>query len=227
MRTHPTLEHGRHPERAVSDMAVIHDILDSQLTCHVAITVDGWPYALPTVHARDGGRLLIHGSTLSRMLGGLAEGIPACVTVTAVEGIVAARSAFHHSVNYRSAMVFGTATPIRERSDKMAALRVIVEHVLPGRWSEVREPSVTELRATEIVSIPLDRTTAKVREGGPADAPADLKHRVWSGVIPIETRLLTPILVPADVAGLALPGSVVAAMERRSARRGAVHSDSE
>lgn len=217
MTSSPTLAHGRHPERGTTDMQTIHAILDAERICHVAFVVDGWPYAVPTIHARDGDRLLIHGSTLSRMLGGLAAGIPACVTVTAVDGIVCARSAFNHSMNYRSAMVFGTATPIRDPDEKLAALRTIVEHVLPGRWAEVRSPKPTELRATEIVALPLDRATAKVRDAGPIDSPADLEKRVWCGVIPIERRFAEPALVPADVTDLPLPHSVVAALgyERR------------
>jgi hypothetical protein len=210
----PNLEYGRHPERGVTDVEVINQILDSQLTCHLAFSVDGWPYAVPTVHARDGARLLIHGSTLSRMLGVLTRGVPVCVTVTAIDGIVAARSAFNHSVNYRSAMVFGTATSIREEADKLHAMRVIVDHVLPGRWAEVRQPSATELRATEIVWLPIDRATAKVRTGGPVDTPADRTAPVWSGVVPVSTCLELPILVPDDVADLPVPPSVVAAMAR-------------
>jgi uncharacterized protein len=219
MTSTPNLTHGRHPERAMTDMRVVEEILDSECVCHVAFSLDGWPYAVPTVHARDGDRLLIHGSTLSRMLGGLAAGIPASVTVTAIDGIVCARSAFNHSINYRSVMVFGTATPIRRSADKLAAMRVIVEHVLPGRWSEVRPPTPNELRATEIVALPLDRVTAKVRTGGPVDAPADLKKRVWSGVLPLLTAYGDPVLVADDVKALALPASVVAALSGGARRR--------
>ncbi|MGH7723325.1 MAG: pyridoxamine 5'-phosphate oxidase family protein [Candidatus Dormibacteria bacterium] len=209
MTSAPNLTHGRHPERAVADMAVVHQVLDSESVCHVAFTLDGWPYAVPTIHARDGDRLLIHGSTLSRMLGGLASGIPACVTVTTVDGIVCARSAFNHSMNYRSAMVFGIATPVRGE-EKLAAMRTIVEHVLPGRWSEVRPPKPSELRATEIVALPLDQATAKVRSGGPVEAAADLREQVWAGVLPIERRVAEPVCVPDDVAELTLPASVAA-----------------
>jgi uncharacterized protein len=214
MTAEPNLQYGRHPERGVTDIEVINEIVDSQLTCHLAFSVDGWPYALPTVHARDGGRLLIHGSTLSRMLGVLTRGVPVCVTVTAIDGIVAARSAFNHSLNYRSAMVFGTATSIRGDADKLDAMRVIVDHVLPGRWAEVRHPTPTELRATEIVWLPIDRATAKVRSGGPVDTPADRGTQIWAGVVPISTRVGLPTLVPDDAADLPVPPSVVAAMAR-------------
>jgi nitroimidazol reductase NimA-like FMN-containing flavoprotein (pyridoxamine 5'-phosphate oxidase superfamily) len=216
MTPSPNLTHGRHPERAVADIGVVHQILDSESVCHVAVTLDGWPYAIPTIHARDGDRLLIHGSTLSRMLGGLAAGIPASVTVTAIDGIVCARSAFHHSMNYRSVMVFGRATPVHGSLEKLAAMRAIVEHVLPGRWAEVRQPTPTELRATQIVWLPLTQATAKVRSGGPLEAPADLKRPVWSGVLPVCRHLGEPLLVPDDVAELALPASVTAALAASS-----------
>lgn len=218
MTPSPNPKHGRHPERAVAGLEVVHEILDSEAVCHVAVTLDGWPYAIPTVHARYGDRLLIHGSTLSRMLGGLAAGIPVSVTVTAIDGIVCARSAFHHSMNYRSVMVFGTATPVHGNHQKLAAMRAIVEHVLPGRWSEVRQPAPTELRATEIVWLPLTQATAKVRTGGPLDAPADLKRRVWAGVLPMHTHIGQPVLVPDDVAELARPASVAAALAASSRR---------
>jgi nitroimidazol reductase NimA-like FMN-containing flavoprotein (pyridoxamine 5'-phosphate oxidase superfamily) len=212
MTPSPTLAHGRHPERGTTDMQTVHAILDGERICHLAFVVDGWPYAVPTIHARDGERLLIHGSTLSRMLGNLAAGVPVCVTVTTVDGIVCARSAFNHSMNYRSAMVFGTATPIRDAQEKLAALHTIVEHVLPGRWAEVRPPKPAELKATEIVALPLDQATAKVRDAGSIDSPADLKQKVWCGVLPLETRFGQPVMVPADVADLPLPRSVVAAV---------------
>jgi nitroimidazol reductase NimA-like FMN-containing flavoprotein (pyridoxamine 5'-phosphate oxidase superfamily) len=214
MASGPNVTHGRHPERGATDIAVINDILDSALICHLAFVVDGWPYAVPTVHARDGDRLLIHGSTLSRMLGALASGVRACATVTTVDGIVAARSAFNHSLNYRSAMVFGEATPIRDDDEKSAAMRSIVEHVLPGRWDEVRPPSATELRATEIVWLLIDNATAKVRTGPSIDTPKDSRRQVWSGVVPVHQVLGSPTLVPEDVAALPLPRSVVAAIER-------------
>jgi len=212
MTPSPNLAHGRHPERAATDPQTIRAIIDSERLCHVAFVMDGWPYAIPTVHARQGDRLLIHGSTLSRMLGGLAAGVPACATVTAVDGIVCARSAFNHSMNYRSVMVFGTAVPIRDPEEKLAAMRTIVEHVLPGRWQEVRSPKPAELHATEIVALPLDRATAKVRNAGSIDSPADLEQRVWSGVLPVQTRFGPPVMVPDDVVDLPLPPSVVAAL---------------
>lgn len=230
MTSSPQLEHGRHPERGRANSATIHEILDAERVCHVAFSLDGWPYAVPTIHARDGDRILIHGSTLSRMLRTLADGVRICVTVTALDGLVCARSAFNHSMNYRSAMVFGTALPLRG-SDKLAALRLIVEHMLPGRWAEVRQPSPSELKATEIVALGLDAATAKVRTHGPVDTPADRRRAVWSGVLPLETRLGAPILIPDDVAGLALPPSVLSALdpeETASAGRGqlAGHSTS-
>ena len=210
----PSLSFGRHPERGVTDREVVCAILDSQPTCHVAFTVDGFPYAVPTVHARDGDRVLIHGSTLSRMLGTLSSGVPVCVTVTAVEGLVCARSAFNHSVNYSSVMVLGVAEPLRDPAAKTAALRAIVEHVLPGRWDEVRPPSRSELKATEVVALSLDQATAKIRRGGPVDTPADRGRAVWSGVLPFITRVGEPVEVPGDVAALERPASVRRAVGR-------------
>jgi nitroimidazol reductase NimA-like FMN-containing flavoprotein (pyridoxamine 5'-phosphate oxidase superfamily) len=210
----PTVTLGRHPERAVTDRQVVDDVLDSELTCHVAFTVDGWPYAVPTVHARDGDRLLIHGSSLSRMTATLASGIPVCVTVTELNGIVAARSAFNHSINYRSVMVFGVAVRLDDAEAQLSALKTIVEHVLPGRWDEVRPPTRQELKATAVLSLPIDRVTAKVRRGGPVDAPVDRHARVWCGVLPVRRTWAAPELVPEDVADLATPASVIAALER-------------
>lgn len=204
----PALSLGRHPERGVEERRVVDDVLDSQLTCHVAFSVDGWPYAIPTVHARDRDRLLLHGSSLSRMVGSMQSGVRVCVTVTEINGIVAARSAFNHSINYRSVMVFGTAIPVEERAEKLAALRTIVDHVLPGRWQEVRPPTPQELRATAVLSLPLDRVTAKVRSGEPVDAPGDRRTRVWSGVVPVHIAFSEPQLVPADVTDLPAPPSV-------------------
>lgn len=216
----PTLAFGRHPERGVTDREVVRAILDSQPTCHVAFIADGFPYAVPTVHARDGDRVLLHGSTLSRMLGTLGGGVPVCVTVTAVDGLVCARSAFNHSINYRSAMVLGVAEPVRGDAEKTAALRAIVEHVLPGRWDEVRQPSRAELKATEVVALSLERATAKVRAGGPGDAPRDRNASVWAGVLPIDTRYAEPVDVPAALAELDLPASVRRALKGApSARR--------
>lgn len=212
MTSSPHLEHGRHPERGRVDPATIHEILDAERVCHVGFNADGWPYVVPTVHARDGDRLLIHGSTLSRMLRALADGVRVCVTVTSVDGLVCARSAFNHSLNYRSAMVLATAMPVIGVEAKREALRLIVEHILPGRWAEVRQPTANELKATEIVSVPIDMATAKVRAHGPVDTPADQRRAVWSGVLPLRTRLDDPVHVPDDVAALPLPPSVLAAL---------------
>ena len=210
----PNVAHGRHPERGSSDRAVVDAILDAERICHVAFIVEGWPYAVPTIHARDGDRLYLHGSTLSRMLGAMTGGTPVCVTVTSVDGLVCARSVFNHSMNYRSAMVFGTATPVRGDAEKLAALRVVVEHVLPGRWDEVRIPKRAELKATEVVALPLDRATTKVRNGPVVDTPADRRTHVWSGVVPLEHRFGEPVLVPDDVSDLPLPPSVRALLGR-------------
>lgn len=216
-RSSPNLALGRHPERGASDPALIREIIDSQRICHVAFSVDGWPYTVPTVHARDGDRLFLHGSTLSRMLTTLDGGVPVCVTVTAFDGLVCARSAFNHSINYRSAMVFGTATPV-EGIGKLDALRVIVESVMPGRWDEVRAPKSAELKATDVVSLPLEMATAKVRSGGPVDAPGDRDLRIWAGVLPLHEHVGKPVDVPEDVAALPLPPSVRALLDLNGPR---------
>lgn len=220
MPSEPNLALGRHPERRLHDARAVHDVLDSQLICHLAFSVDGWPYAVPTVHARDGDRLLIHGSTLSRMVADLTAGLPVCVTVTEVGGIVAARSAFNHSINYRSVMVFGNAVLVDDPAEKLAALRTIVDHVLPGRWDEVRPPTRQELRATAVLAVPLDRATAKARSGAPVDAPADRRARVWSGVVPLHPAFAEPELVPDDVADLPTPRSVEALIDSTNRGRG-------
>jgi nitroimidazol reductase NimA-like FMN-containing flavoprotein (pyridoxamine 5'-phosphate oxidase superfamily) len=215
MSSPPHLAFGRHPERGTAEMAAIHAILDAEIICHAGFSVDGWPYVVPTVHARDGDRLLIHGSTLSRMLGALAGGVPLCVTVTSVDGIVCARSVFNHSINYRSAMVFGRATAVVGDAAKTEALRAIVEHVLPGRWDEARKPSRSELKATEIVALPIEAATAKVRSGPPVDAPRDRDAPMWAGVIPRSPVPTRPVMIPGELAGLPLPASVAALLASR------------
>ncbi|MBV8361933.1 MAG: pyridoxamine 5'-phosphate oxidase family protein, partial [Deltaproteobacteria bacterium] len=155
----------RMPHRAVYDRDVTNAILDEGLLCHLGFAVDSQPYVLPTIYARDGERILIHGSSASRMLRNLRSGIPACATVTLIDGLVLARSAYHHSMNYRSVVILGTATEICDRADKLAAMQTIVNHVVPGRWDDVRAPSEAEIRATMVLSLPLNEASAKVRTG--------------------------------------------------------------
>ena len=174
----------REPQRGVYDRSTIEAILDEALLCHLGFEVDGQPYVIPTLHARVGDRLYVHGSAASRMLRHAATGVPVCATVTLFDGLVLARSVFNHSVNYRSVVVFGTATLVAD-DEKREALRALTEQLAPGRWDEARQPTDTELKATWILSLPLDETSAKVRTGAEEDEPEDLDLPVWAGVVPV------------------------------------------
>jgi uncharacterized protein len=174
----------REPQRGVYDRSSIDAILDEALVCHLGFEVDGQPYVIPTLHARVGDRLYVHGSAASRMLRHAAGGVRICVTATLLDGLVLARSVFNHSINYRSVVVLGNATTV-EGDDKAAALRAFTEHVAPGRWDEARRPTAKELKATWILSLPLTEASAKVRSGPPEDDPEDLDFPVWSGVVPV------------------------------------------
>jgi nitroimidazol reductase NimA-like FMN-containing flavoprotein (pyridoxamine 5'-phosphate oxidase superfamily) len=180
-------------ERGVYDPAAIHAIFDEALVCHVGFVADdGQPFVIPCVHGRIGDRLYLHGSTASRMLRALGSGAPVCVTVTLLDGLVLARSAFHHSVNYRSAVVVGTCTRVDDAEERLAALKAIVEQAMPGRWRESRRPSAAELAQTLVVSLPLDEASAKVRVGGPKDDAEDMALDHWAGVIPLALVAGTP-----------------------------------
>ena len=174
----------RHPERGHYDRETIDAILDDGFLCHLGFVVDGQPYVIPTLHARVGDVLYLHGSPASRMLKELGSGAPVCVTVTHLDGVVLAKSVFNHSVNYRSVVVLGTPRAVAG-DEKLAALEAIVEHIAPGRWTEARQPSEKELRTTEVVAISLDEASAKVRSGPPIESPQDEELDVRSGVIPI------------------------------------------
>ena len=175
----------RIPKRGAYDRASVYKILDEGLVCHVGFAVDGKPFVIPTLYARDGERLLIHGSAASRMMRALATEIEVCVTVTLIDGLVLARSAFHHSMNYRSAVVFGKAKIITDEREKFEALRLFTEHVVPERWDEVREPNAVEMKATTVLALPIEEASAKVRAGGPVDDEEDYALNVWAGVIPL------------------------------------------
>jgi uncharacterized protein len=175
----------RLPRRAVYDRDRVYEILDEALVCHVGFVVDGQPYVIPTGYGRAGDKLYIHGSAASRMLKSLSGGIEVCVTITLLDGLVLARSAFHHSMNYRSAVVFGTAHPIEDESEKRQALRVVTNHIVPGRWKDVREPTVQELKATLVLGLEISEASAKVRTGPPIDDDEDYELPVWGGVLPL------------------------------------------
>src|SRR5688572_14702750 len=174
----------RLPKRAVYDRELVYRILDEGFVCHVSFAVEGQPFVIPTGYARIADQLYIHGSQVSRMLRTLAQGVDVCVAVTLVDGLVLARSAFHHSVNYRSVVIFGRAVMVDDEAAKRAALFAFSEHVIPGRWNEVREPTEQELRATTVLSVPLIEVSAKVRTGPPIDDEEDYALDVWAGVLP-------------------------------------------
>jgi nitroimidazol reductase NimA-like FMN-containing flavoprotein (pyridoxamine 5'-phosphate oxidase superfamily) len=181
------------PKRGSRERETIYQILDEAFVCHVGFTVDEQPYVIPTGYARDGDRLLIHGSALSRMLRALAWEADVCVTVTLLDGLVLARSAFHHSMNYRSVVIFGRAKVISGEQEKLEALRAFTEHVVPGRWKDVRPPSENELKATLVLSLDIAEASAKIREGAPVDDDADYGLDVWAGVIPLLLTAGAPV----------------------------------
>jgi nitroimidazol reductase NimA-like FMN-containing flavoprotein (pyridoxamine 5'-phosphate oxidase superfamily) len=212
-RTARTTLH-RRSARGSYDRDLIHAILDEALVCHVGFAIDGQPYVLPTTYARIGDRLLIHGSNASRMLRALAAGVPVCVTVTLVDGLVLARSAFHHSMNYRSAVILGTAVPVTDRDAKRAALQAIVEHVVPGRSREARPPSDAELDGTLVLELAVHEASAKVRTGPPVDDPEDMAVACWAGVIPLQLAAGAPVPDPLLPPGRPIP-EAVASYRRR------------
>lgn len=183
----------RLPKRASYDRDVVFKILDEGFVCHAGFVADGQPFVIPTNYGRAGDVLFLHGSAASRMLRTLSEGVPVCVTVTHVDGLVLARSAFHHSVNYRSVVILGTARMVEDAAEKMQALRAFTEHVMRGRWAEVRPPSEQEMKATSVLALPLEEVSAKMRTGGPVDDEGDYAMPVWAGVLPLRPTPLEPI----------------------------------
>ena len=204
----------RRAGRGSHDRDLIHAILDEGLVCHVGFVADGQPYVLPTTYARIEDRLVLHGSTANRMLRALAAGAPACVTVTLLDGLVLARSAFHHSMNYRSVVVLGIARAIEGREEKRAALLAIVEHVAPGRSAEARPPSDAEVDGTLVVALPVEEASAKVRSGPPVDDAEDLSVTCWAGVLPLRLTASAPVPDPRLPPGVPVPDGI------RNLRRG-------
>jgi nitroimidazol reductase NimA-like FMN-containing flavoprotein (pyridoxamine 5'-phosphate oxidase superfamily) len=180
-------------KRAVYDKAQVHAILDEGFLCHVGFTQDSHPFVIPTLYARSGDTLYMHGSGASRMLKTLAQGVDVCVTVTLVDAYVLARSAFHHSMNYRSVTVLGRARLVADEAEKMEALRIITDHIVPGRWDEVRGPNELEMKQTVVLALPLEEVAAKVRMGPPADDEEDYALPVWAGIVPIRTQPGEPV----------------------------------
>jgi nitroimidazol reductase NimA-like FMN-containing flavoprotein (pyridoxamine 5'-phosphate oxidase superfamily) len=205
----------RRPQRGSHDRATLHAILDEGIVCHVGFREDDTPIVLPMVYGRVDDVLYLHGARANRMLGWLAEGAPACVSVTHLDGLVLARSAFHTSVNYRSAVLLGTARTVTCAQETERAFRAIVEHAVPGRWGDVRPPSAAELAATLLLRFPLEEGSAKIRSGGPIEDEADYAIASWAGVLPLrcmagpaqdDGRLLPGVDLPAYVSGYRRPG---------------------
>ncbi|MEM8611080.1 MAG: pyridoxamine 5'-phosphate oxidase family protein [Cyanobacteria bacterium P01_H01_bin.105] len=206
----------RVPKRGHYDLETIYSILDAGLICHVGFVAGGQPFVIPTAYGRMDNRLFIHGSPASRMLKSLQQGIEVCVTVTLLDGLVLARSAMHHSMNYRSVVIFGTAALVSERKDKLQALYAFTEHVMPGRWVETREPNEQELQATTVLALPIDEASAKIRTGPPVDDVADYKLPHWAGVIPLSVQLGEPIVDPKLTEGIRVPEHVEQYLEQQS-----------
>jgi nitroimidazol reductase NimA-like FMN-containing flavoprotein (pyridoxamine 5'-phosphate oxidase superfamily) len=205
MTTIPTTDRTRVrrlPKRGAYDRETINAILDEALVCHVGFVVDGAPAVIPTIHWREGDTLYVHGSAASRMLRSLRDGVQACVTVTLLDGLVLARSAFHHSMNYRSAMVFGVARLVEDEEEKIRALEALVEHVVRGRSRDIRPPNALELKQTMVLALPIDEASAKIRTGGPVDDEEDYALPMWAGVLPLALTPQAPVAdrdVTADV----------------------------
>lgn len=197
----------RIPKRGHYDRATIYAILDDACVGHVGFAIDGQPFVIPTIYGRKGDVLYLHGATTSRMLVALQQGLPICMTVTHIDGLVLARSAFHHSMNYRSAVVFGEAR-LTEGEEKLVALEVISEQILAGRWDEVRKPNAKELKATSVLALEIEQASAKVRTGPPGDEKEDYDLPIWAGVLPIYRRYGEPETDPLSKEILTFPDSV-------------------
>lgn len=196
----------RLPERGRYDREAIDSVLDAGLVAHLGFVADSQPFVIPTLHARVGDDVFVHGSAASRTLRSLAEGFPACLTVTLLDGIVLARSVFEHSLNYRSVVVLGRAAPVVAPDEKLAALEAFTEKLLPGRWAEARRPTAKELKATSVLRLPLDEASAKIRDGGPDDGDSpDAELDVWAGHLPLAVTALEPVPDPALRAGIPVP----------------------
>jgi nitroimidazol reductase NimA-like FMN-containing flavoprotein (pyridoxamine 5'-phosphate oxidase superfamily) len=186
----------READRAVYDRDAVYRILDEGFLCHVGFVVDGQPFVIPTSYGRKDASLYVHGSAASRMLRQMKDGVPVCVTVTLADGLVLARSVFNHSMNYRSVVILGKAALVDDPEEKLAALRVLSEHILPGRWADSRQPNERELKATSVLRVPIEEFSAKVRVGPPIDDEEDYSFPTWAGIVPLEMKVATPIKDP-------------------------------
>jgi nitroimidazol reductase NimA-like FMN-containing flavoprotein (pyridoxamine 5'-phosphate oxidase superfamily) len=183
----------RLPKRGMFDRAAVYDILDEGFVCHVGFVVDGQPFVIPTGYARVGDEVYLHGSAASRMVRTLAGGLDVCVTVTLVDGLVLARSAFHHSMNYRSVMILGQARLVTDPAEKTEALRAFTNHIVPDRWDTLRPVTAQELLGTSVLALPIEEASAKVRSGPPVDDEEDVTWPVWAGVIPLSLQAAAPV----------------------------------
>lgn len=206
----------RVPDRGKYDRESVYSIVDEALVCHVAFVQDGRPFIIPTLHALDGDAILLHGATTSRLIQHVAAGNEVAISVTLVDGLVLARSVFHHSTNYRSAVIFGRGELVPDE-EKMAALRLFTERLLPGRWDDARQPNEKELKATAVARVPISLASAKVRTGPPGDDDEDLALPVWAGVLPIRTEFLPPEPAPNLPANTPLPAYLSGYIAERNA----------
>jgi uncharacterized protein len=195
----------REAERGVYDREIAYTILDEGFLCHVGFVVEGQPFVIPTSYGRKGDALYIHGSAASRMLRNLKESVPVCITVTLLDGLVLARSIFNHSMNYRSVVILGKATLVDQTEEKLEALHLLSEHIIPGRWNDVRQPNEKELKATSVLRVPMEEFSAKVRSGPAIDDEEDYSFPTWAGVVPLEMRAGEPIADARLLAGHATP----------------------
>src|SRR5579863_531370 len=204
----PRTRLAREAHRAVYDRETVYRILDEGFLCHVGFLADGEPFVIPTSYGRKDASLYIHGSAASRMLRQMKDGVPVCVTVTLLDGLVLARSIFNHSMNYRSVVVLGKAVLVEDPEEKLGALRVLSEHILPGRWDDSRQPNERELKQTSVLRVPIEEFSAKVRVGPPVDDEEDYSFPTWAGVIPLEIKPGTPIRDERLEAGREVPSYV-------------------
>jgi uncharacterized protein len=195
----------RLPTRGVYDKDVVHRILDEGLICHLGFIADRQPFVIPTIYVRIGETIYVHGSPASRMLRALEQGASACVTVTHVDGLVLARSAFHHSMNYRSVVVFGTASLVDDPEQKREVLHALTDHLIRGRWEEIRQPSQQELKKTLMLAIPIQEASAKIRTGPPLDEEEDYPLSMWAGVVPLKLTAGEPVADPRLDANTPVP----------------------
>jgi uncharacterized protein len=200
---------GRLPNRGSYDPEAINAVLDAAFLAHVGFQVNGQPLVIPTLYGREEDKLYLHGSAASRMLRELETGVPACVCVTIVDGLVLARSAFHHSMNYRSVVAFGTARKLEDPEQKTRALRIISEHLIAGRWNDVRQPTAKELKATAVLEFAMEEASAKIRTGPPVDDEEDYSLPVWAGVLPLRLEEKAPIPDPRLAEDAVVPQYVV------------------